>query len=229
MGFHAPGVWNAGLRWPCLGPPPTISVLEVPDVTGELALRQDPIRPFDGDAWTHDSDPRRVDLSPDPDASRTHRVQLSGVQQGCMAQISEGVAEPQNLGKKIQGLKRIHANFYPKPADLQASSPGKGPIGQSERFLSEEKLVRLYGKLGNILHAENPLGKETDYRFFIDAAPGWLSEVENLLECHKVYLLHRPEEFYLVKRKANGAREYCRALLRAQKDVAANSGYTISV
>ena len=57
----------------------------------------------------------------------------------------------------------------------------------------------MYGRLGNILHAENPLGKETDYRFFINSVPGWLSEIMNLLECHKVYLYHRPEEFYLIK------------------------------
>ena len=43
------------------------------------------------------------------------------------------------------------------------------------------------------------MGKDTDYRFFIDAVPVWLSQVQNLLECHKVYLYHRPEEFYLIK------------------------------
>ena len=65
--------------------------------------------------------------------------------------------------------------------------------------MSEDKLIEVYGRLGNILHAENPLGKETDYRFFIDTVPGWVSEVMNLLECHKVYLYHRPEEFYMIK------------------------------
>ncbi len=59
--------------------------------------------------------------------------------------------------------------------------------------------MRVYGQLGNILHAENPLGRETNYRFFIDAVPGWISQVQYLLECHKVYLYHSPEEFYLVK------------------------------
>ena len=45
----------------------------------------------------------------------------------------------------------------------------------------------------------HPLGKETDYRFFMEAVPGWMSQVQNLLQCHKVYLYHRPEEFYLIK------------------------------
>ena len=57
----------------------------------------------------------------------------------------------------------------------------------------------MYGRLGDILHADNPLGKETDYRYFIDSVPGWLSEVMSLLECHKVYLYLRPDEFYLIK------------------------------
>ena len=53
--------------------------------------------------------------------------------------------------------------------------------------------------MDNTLHAENPMGRETDYRFFIDAVPRWVSEVMNLLRCHKVYLYHRLEEFYLIK------------------------------
>ena len=44
-----------------------------------------------------------------------------------------------------------------------------------------------------------PLGKETDYRYFLDEVPGWISQVQNLLECHKVYLYHHPEEFYLIR------------------------------
>ena len=105
----------------------------------------------------------------------------------------------QDISKKLKELKRLHPNFYPRPADLEASPPGEAPVDRTEGFLSEDKLIEVYGRLGNILHAENPLGKETDYRFFIDAVPGWLAEVMNLLECHKVYLYHRPEEFYLIK------------------------------
>ena len=83
--------------------------------------------------------------------------------------------------------------------ELEASAPGEEPANRTEGFLSEDKLIEVYGRLGNILHAEPPLGKETDYRFFIDAVPGWLSEVMSLLECHNLYLYHRPDEFYLIK------------------------------
>ena len=105
----------------------------------------------------------------------------------------------QDISKKVRELKRLHPNFYPSPVDLDGSSSGEEPADRTEGFLSEDRLIEVYGRLGNILHAENPLGKETDYRFFIDSVPGWLSEVMKLLECHKVYLYHRPEEFYLIK------------------------------
>ena len=105
----------------------------------------------------------------------------------------------QDISKKVRELKRLHPNFYPSPVDLDGSTPGEEPAPRTEGFLSEEELIEVYGRLGNILHAENPLGKETDYRYFMATVPGWLSQVTNLLECHKVYLYHRPEEFYLIK------------------------------
>ena len=105
----------------------------------------------------------------------------------------------QDISRKIRELKRIHPNFYPRPIDLQGSTSGEEPVDRVEGFLSEDKLIEVYGRLGNILHAENPLGKETDYRYFMGKVPAWISLVQNLLECHKVYLYHYPEEFYLIK------------------------------
>ena len=105
----------------------------------------------------------------------------------------------QDVSKKLRELKRLHPHFYPRPVDLRASTSSDEPADRAEGFLSEDDLIKVYGTLGNILHAENPMGKDTDYRFFIDAVPVWLSQVQNLLECHKVYLYHRPEEFYLIK------------------------------
>ena len=105
----------------------------------------------------------------------------------------------QDISKKVRELKRLHPKFYPSPLDLDESPPGGEPVSRNGGFLSEDRLVEVYGRLGNIVHAENPLGKEIDYRFFIDSVPGWLSDVMRLLECHKVYLYHRPHEFYLIK------------------------------
>ena len=109
----------------------------------------------------------------------------------------------QDISRKVRELKRLHPNFYPSPVDLDSSAPGEEPADRREGFLSEDRLIEVYGLLGNILHAENPMGKETDYRFFIDSVPGWLSGIMKLLECHMVYLYHRPEEFHLIKMFGN--------------------------
>lgn len=105
----------------------------------------------------------------------------------------------QNIHNKLRELKRIHPDFYPKPVDLQQSAAVGEPVTLTRGFLGEDELIGVYGRLGNILHADNPLGKETDYRYFLDTVPEWLEQVKKLLECHKVYLYHHPDRFYLVK------------------------------
>lgn len=104
-----------------------------------------------------------------------------------------------NMTKKLKELKRLHPKFYPRPLDRQERTAEDEPAERREGFLSEDRLTEVYGRLGNILHADNPMGRRTDHRHFIEAVPEWISEVQNLLECHKVYLYHHPEEFYLIK------------------------------
>ncbi len=105
----------------------------------------------------------------------------------------------QNISRKLSELKRLHPDFYPKPVDLDVSTPGEEPVERAEGFLGQDKFIEVYGRLGGILHAENPLGREIDYRYYMDSIPEWIAQVQDLLDCHKVYLYHHPEEFYLVK------------------------------
>ena len=105
----------------------------------------------------------------------------------------------QNISKKLRELKRLHPNFYPKPVDQDGTSTLDEPAERTQGFLTEAKFIELYGRLGNILHADNPMGRGVDYRYFMDSLPKWMVGVMNLLDCHKVYLYHRPEEFYLIK------------------------------
>ena len=105
----------------------------------------------------------------------------------------------QDMSKKLKELKRLHSRFYPVPVDHRERTPEDEPAEREEGFLNEDKLIKVYGRLGNILHADNPMGKQTDHRYFIDEVPEWISQVQNLLECHKVHLYHHPEEFYLIK------------------------------
>lgn len=105
----------------------------------------------------------------------------------------------QDIGKKMKELKRLHPNFFPRPIHLQEVTLRDEPAIRSEGYLTEDKLIEVYGKLGNILHAENPIGEKKDFQFIIDAVPDWITEVVNLLECHRVYLFHHPDEFFVVK------------------------------
>ncbi len=104
-----------------------------------------------------------------------------------------------DMSRKLKELKRLHPRFYPRPVDHQERTSADEPAEREEGFLSEDKLIKVYGQLGCILHADNPMGKTTDYRYLIDTVPEWLSQVQNLLACHKVYLYHHPDEFYLIK------------------------------
>ena len=104
-----------------------------------------------------------------------------------------------NMGQKLKELRRLHPRFYPTPVDHQERTSADEPAERTAGFLSEDMLIKVYGQLGNILHADNPMGKQTDYRYFIDTVPEWLSQVQDLLECHKVHLYHHPDEFYLIK------------------------------
>ena len=105
----------------------------------------------------------------------------------------------QDISKKLKELKRLHPKFFPQPVDVQEASSGDEPADRQEGYLSEERLIEVYGRLGNILHAVNPIGGTKDFQFILDEIPNWIIEVVNLLECHKVYLYHHPNEFYLIK------------------------------
>ena len=104
----------------------------------------------------------------------------------------------QNIAMKFRELERLNSNFYPTPVDLNQWT-GREPAPRTGDFLNKNDFQKFYGMLGNILHADNPLGKPTDYGDFIDLAPGLIESIQNLMECHKVHFYDHPNEFYLVK------------------------------
>ena len=104
----------------------------------------------------------------------------------------------QNIAMKFRELERLNSDFYPTPVDLDQWT-GREPATRTDGFLHKDDFQKLYGMLGNIIHADNPLGKATDYGDFIDLAPGLIESIQNLMECHKVHLYDHPDEFYLVK------------------------------
>lgn len=113
-------------------------------------------------------------------------------------QSQKELRSSQNMTKKFKELKRLHSNFYPTPVDLNQWT-GQEPALRTDDFLREDDFIRVYGSLGDILHADNPLGKPGDYSDFMDRAPDLIESIQNLMECHKVHFYDHPDEFYLVK------------------------------
>ena len=90
--------------------------------------------------------------------------------------------------KKIMGdLRAVHGRFYPEPK------------GQKKQFLTEGRLFTVYDKLNEIIHAENPMGKEVNLREYLESMPTWVEWVKNLLYEHKLFLYHHPNVFYWVR------------------------------
>ena len=114
-------------------------------------------------------------------------------------QSQKDLRNSRSIAKKVRELKRIHPAFYPQPMDAENRTDDGEPRARVDGFLTESDLIAVYGRLGNILHAENPMGKESDYGPLERDAARWVSEVVRLLECHKVRLYHRPDQFYLIK------------------------------
>ena len=104
-----------------------------------------------------------------------------------------------DISRKVKELQRLHPNFYPQPLDPQERTAEGEPRTRRAGFLSEGKLIEVYGRLGNVLHAANPMGRSTDYSSFAQAVPRWLAAVARLLEFHKVSLYHHPREFYVIR------------------------------
>jgi len=113
------------------------------------------------------------------------------------------------LGKKWNGeeilkiVERINPDFYPVPV---IETPSQEPmfkmnlVDKTDGFLSREDFSRLYNLCGDILHADNPLGKKTDYKALLIEGPRWEGKILELLGPHKITLVGQ-DGFYLVHMK----------------------------
>jgi len=91
--------------------------------------------------------------------------------------------------KLVEGINR---DFYPVPIIERPSRhpPAKADlVEKTDGFLSRGEFSRLYNLCGGLMHADNPLGKRTDYRALWEEGPAWESRVMELLGCHKIRLV----------------------------------------
>ena len=104
----------------------------------------------------------------------------------------------------LRRLDDINPDCFPRPLVLMPDSmpsfpPGsaipqtlpEGYIGElidrpDTDWMTREEFKEIYGKLGGILHARNPLGSKIDYEYFEDTVPKWQGKYMNLLAHHKI-------------------------------------------
>ena len=110
------------------------------------------------------------------------------------------------LGKQWNGdailklVKEINPDFYPVPI---TERPSRDPaakadlVEKTDGFLSRGEFSKLYNLCGDLMHADNPLGRKTDYESLRKEGPVWERKILELLGCHKIRILGQ-DGFYLV-------------------------------
>lgn len=113
--------------------------------------------------------------------------------------------------KLVEG---INPDFYPIPI-IEGPSRHPGAKAQltdkSEGFLTRSEFSRLYNLCGGLMHADNPLGRTTNYQELWEEGPAWEGRILELLNCHKIRLVGQ-DGFYLVHMRDGRVHmyEFCR-------------------
>lgn len=102
--------------------------------------------------------------------------------------------------KIIKDIIKLNSNFYPVPIKENISKQAGVAtelVALKKGFLTQEGLVAIHGRCGDLLHAKNPYGKGVDYSLYEKMVPQWMDQIKTLLNCHKIQLLD-DSVFYLV-------------------------------
>ncbi len=104
-----------------------------------------------------------------------------------------------NANDILKRLRTVNPDFYPQPViEVPMTGPVKSDIKNlAEGFLTEAMFGELYGRLGEILHAKNPLGPPMDYDYWLKAIPEEMNLIIKLLNSHKIKLLNNPNMFLI--------------------------------
>ncbi len=110
------------------------------------------------------------------------------------------------LGKQWNGdailkfVERINPDFYPAPMiEIPSQTPPAKMelVDKTNGFLSREEFSRLYNLCGNLMHADNPLGRKTNYKALFKESSAWRRRIIELLNCHQIKLVGE-DGFYLL-------------------------------
>ena len=104
------------------------------------------------------------------------------------------------LTKILKDVESLNPNFYPKPIAQMPLNDTRTQIVLVETetgFMTRDELIQVHGKCGNLLHAQNPFGKDVDYDYYEKMVPKWLEQIAKLLNSHRIKLLDK-DRFYWV-------------------------------
>lgn len=102
--------------------------------------------------------------------------------------------------KILKDVESLNPNFYPKPLAQEPLNDAHSEIGLFEKetgFMTRDELIQVHGRCGNLLHAQNPYGKNADYDYYEQIVPEWLKRIGKLLSSHRIKLLNK-NRFYWV-------------------------------
>lgn len=92
----------------------------------------------------------------------------------------------------LRDLERVNPKFYPNPIkEIPSNKPGVKTENEDlkEGFLNKKDFIKVYKKCGAMLHADNPLGCQSSYKYYENAFPEWRAKIVALLNCHTVRLV----------------------------------------
>jgi hypothetical protein len=105
----------------------------------------------------------------------------------------------------LKDLERVNPRFYPQPIkEITSKKPGIKTEQEElkEGVLTRKEFIKIYKKCGAILHADNPLGRSSNYKYYERVMPEWLSKIIALLNCHNVRLVDQ-DRFWLIHMTEN--------------------------
>ena len=120
-----------------------------------------------------------------------------------MAEAYENIEKSWNAEYILKDIGRLNPLFYPKPIIENSSSSPKVVSNWEDRdddYLTQKEFVRLYKRAGAIAHADNPLGKKTNYASYKSKIPVWRQKIMSLLNSHQIRLVG-DENIYLIHMK----------------------------
>jgi len=103
----------------------------------------------------------------------------------------------------LRDLGRLNPSFYPRPiTESPSDEPGvKSHISDIEGgYLTKKDFIVVYKKCGGLLHADNPLGRKSNYKYFEKVFPEWYTKIMTLLNCHTVKI-HGFDGYWLIHMK----------------------------